>query len=138
MSDEARQAYLTSSEKQDEEVVRKTGRGLGMMKDMGELKAATYLTDQKHQQVVEDLKIKAKDLLATIEILEETVAESEENGGDNDLEDASGMGIGTPGLNRATRHGRGTKRKLAEDELLKKATDFQKMTKTMKDEQRLS
>jgi hypothetical protein len=119
-------------------VVKKTGRDLAIMKDMGERRAATCLTNQKNQQLVEDLKIKAKDLLATIEILEKTVADSEEHGRDNDVEDASVIGTGTPGPGRATRHGRGTKRKQAEEDLWRKATDFQRMTKTIKDERRQS
>jgi hypothetical protein len=74
-------------------------------------------------------------MLATVESLE-AVTNSEDHGGDADIEDASG--IGTLGLNRATRHGRGMKRKQAEEELLKHAVEFHKLTKTMKEERRQS
>jgi hypothetical protein len=135
VSNETRQTYLTSTEKQDEEVVRKTGRDLGTIKGMAERKAATYLAKQKDQQVLQNLKSNLTAMLATVESLE-AVTNSEDHGGDADIEDASG--IGTPGLNRATRHGRGTKRKQAEEELWKHAIEFHKMTRAMREERRQS
>jgi hypothetical protein len=134
VSNQTRQTYLTSTEKQDEEVVKKTGRDLGIIKGMAERKAATYLAKQKDQQVLQDLKSNLTAMLATVESLE--VVTNSEDYGDGDTEGASG--IGTPGLNRATRHGRGTKRKQAEEELWKHAVEFHKMTKTMREERRQS
>ena len=135
MSNEVRQTYLTSTEKQDEEVVKKTGRDLGTIKGMAERKAAAYLAKQKDLQVLQNLKSNLTALLATVESLE-AVTNSEDHGGDVDIEDASG--IGTLGLNRATRRGRGTKQKQAEEELWKHAVEFQKLTKTMREERRQS
>jgi hypothetical protein len=135
VSNETRQTYLRSTEKQDEEVVKKTGRDLGIIKSMAERRAAAYLAKQKDQQVLQNLKSNLTVMLATVESLE-AVTNSEDHGGDADIEDASG--IGTLGLNRATRHGRGMKRKQAEEELLKHAVEFHKLTKTMKEERRQS
>jgi hypothetical protein len=135
VSNETRQTYLTSTEKQDEEVVKKTGRDLGIIKSMAERRAAAYLAKQKDQQVLQNLKSNLTAMLATVESLE-AVTNSEDHGGDADREDASG--IGTLGLNRATRHRRVTKRKQAEEELLKHAVEFHDLTKTIREERRQS
>lgn len=64
-----RQTYLISTEEQDEEVVKKTKR------------------DLKDQQALQILKSNLTTMLATVESLE-AVTNSEDHGGDTDVEDA--------------------------------------------------
>ena len=135
LTDEARQTYLADTLKQDEEIIKKTGRDLALIMLKGERKAVKYLEKQKHQQTLQNLKTNLKCMLSKVEILEKTVVNADDQG----EIDHDGAGVfGTPGLRRSASNGRGTKRKQDVEDLWRQASDIHKVAKTMKDEDRLS